>query len=106
MYGGGWIKCHEIGTVAGGIVFKQKGKRKGGVNQYAAAICAEKAKELCGIYSRDDGSGRERGVQLGSFRLRQQKKRKLFTTFYNSLWSRKGDFFLSATLVRFGRRSN
>lgn len=32
-------------------------KRKGGVNQYAAAIRAGKAKKLCGIYLRDDDSG-------------------------------------------------
>lgn len=75
MCGGGWIKCHEIGTVAGGIVFKQKGKKErvaliNTQQQFALEKRKNYVESICEMMTRAGHNG----VQLGSPCLRQQKK--------------------------------
>lgn len=83
----GWLDKMSRNRNGGrGDCVQTKGKkRKGGVNQYAAAIRAGKAKKLCGIYLRDDDSGWAQWSPARFALSSTAKKGKLFTTFYNSL---------------------
>lgn len=101
----GWLDKMSRNRNGGrGDCVQTKGKKKGGVNQYAAAIRAGKAKKLCGFYLRDDDSGWVRRVQFGSPCLRQQKKKIIQDVLQFALNNEERRAFLS--ISEFACRSN